>query len=105
MYRSTPMPWCSFSLAKLLMGRKLQTPLPLTDKHLIPQWPYLPKFREVNEKFKKRQERDYNRQHRAHEILALPDDSEVWVTSNNQPSQGRVITPADTPGSYLPWVR
>ena len=58
-------------------------------------------FREVNEKFKKRQERDYNKRHRAHEIPALPDDSEVWVTSSNQPTQGRVITPADTPRSYL----
>ena len=100
-YRSTPMPWCSLSPAELLMGRKLRTPLPLTDKHLIPQWPYLPKFREVNDKFKKRQQRDYNKRHRAHETPALPDDSEVWVTSSNQPTQGRVITPADTPRSYL----
>lgn len=95
------MPWCSLSPAELSMGRKLRTSLPLTNKQLIPQWSYLPKFREANEKFKKRQEQDYNRRHRAHEVPALPDDSEVWVTSSNQPTQGRVITPADTPRSYL----
>ena len=83
MYRSTPMPWCSLSPAELSMGRKLRTPLPLTDNQLIPQWPYLLEFRELNEKFKKRQEQDFNRRHRAQEIPALPDDSEVWVTSDN----------------------
>ena len=31
----------------------------------------------------------------------LPDNSEVWVTSSSQPTQGRVITPVDTPRSYL----
>ena len=100
-YRSTPMPWCSLSPAELSMGRKLRTSLPLTDEQLTPQWSYLPKFREVNDKFKKRQERDYNKRHRAHEQPTLPDNSEVWVTSSSQPTQGRVITPADTPRSYL----
>ena len=100
-YRSTPMPWCSLSPAELTMGRKLRTSLPLTDEQLIPQWSYLPKFREVNDKFKKQQEQDYNKRHRAHEQPTLPDNSEVWVTSSSQPTQGRVITPAVTPRSYL----
>ena len=44
-YRSTPLPWCSLSPAELTMGCKLRTPLPLTDKQLIPQWSYLSEFR------------------------------------------------------------
>jgi len=100
-YRSTPLPWCKLSPAELSMGRKLQTQLPLTDQQLIPQWSYLPDFRKVNKKFKKKQERDYNRQHRAQELSSLPDDSEVWVTSSNHPIPGRVVTSADTPRSYF----
>ena len=64
-YRSTPLPWCGLSPAELSMGRKLRTSLPLTDKHLIPQWSYLSEFQALNKKFKKRQEQDYNRCHRA----------------------------------------
>ena len=100
-YRSTPLPWCSLSPAELTMGRKLRTPLPLTDKQLIPQWSYLSEFRALNKKFKNRQEQDYNRRHRARELPALLDDSEVWVTSSNRPVPGRVITPVETPRSYL----
>ena len=44
---------------------------------------------------------DYNRRHRARELPALPDDSEMWVTSSNRPVPGRVITPVETPRSYL----
>ena len=100
-YQSTPMPWCSLNPAELSMGRKLQTQLPLTDQQLIPQWSYLPDFRKINEQFKKRQERDYNRRHRAHDIPSLPDDSEVWVTSGDRPIPGRVSISTDTPRSYL----
>ena len=100
-YRSTPLPWCKLSPAELSMGRRLRTQLPLTDRQLIPQWSYLSEFRKLNKKFKKKQERDYNRQHRARELPSLPDESEVWVTSNNHPIPGRVVTSADTPRSYL----
>ena len=100
-YRSTPLSWCSLSPAELTMGRKLRTPLPLTDKQLIPQWSYLSEFRALNKKFKNRQEQDYSRRHRARELPALPDDSEVWVTFSNQLVPGRVITPAETPRNYL----
>ena len=58
-------------------------------------------FREKNESFKKKQERDYNRRHRVREVPSLPDDAAVWVTSGNRPISGRVITAANTPRSYL----
>ena len=31
----------------------------------------------------------------------LPDDAEVWVTSETQPIQGRIITRTDNPRSYV----
>ena len=100
-YHSTPMPWCNLSPTELSMGQRLRTQLPSPDNQLIPQSAYLVEFREKNESFKKKQERDYNRRHRAREIPSLPDDASVWVTSGNQPIPGRVITPANTPKSYL----
>ena len=100
-YRSIPMPRCNLSPAELSMGRRLHNQLPSTDNQWIPQWAYLVEFREKNESIKKKQERDYNRRHRAREIPSLPDDASVGVTSGNQPILGRVITPANTPRSYL----
>jgi len=37
-FRSTPIPWCQFSPAELLMGRRN---VPILKTELIPQWPYL----------------------------------------------------------------
>ena len=37
-YRTTPLSWCGYSPAELLMGRKLQANLPLTVEQLIPDW-------------------------------------------------------------------
>ena len=40
-YRSTPLPWCGFSPAELLMGRRICTDVPQVSKNFVPQWPYL----------------------------------------------------------------
>ena len=100
-YRSTPLPWYNLSPGELLMGRKLRTLLPLTDQHLIPQWSYLPQFKTANQQFKGKQKRDYDRRHRATEIPLIPDDSEVWVTSGNEVTRGRIVSSAPAPRSYL----
>ena len=100
-YQSTPLPWCNLSPGELLMGRKLRTLLPLTDQHLIPQWSYLPQFKTANQQFKGKQKRDYDRRHRATEIPLIPDDSEVWVTSGNEATRGRIVSSAPAPRSYL----
>jgi len=43
-YRSTPLSWCKLLPAELCMGRKLRNLIPQTNKHLVPQWPYLGDF-------------------------------------------------------------
>ena len=33
--------------------------------------------------------------------LPLPDDTDVWITSGDQPTPGRVVSAAGTPRSYV----
>ena len=44
-YCSTPFPLCNLSPAQLHMGRQLRTTLPQVPDQMIPEWPYLKKFR------------------------------------------------------------
>ena len=96
-YRATPLPWCGKSPAELLMGRKLRSNIPQTTDSLVPQWSYLQEFRAQNKEFKKRQKRDYDRRHRVQDLPAIPDNTDVWVTTGGSPTPGRIITTTDTP--------
>ena len=83
------------------MGRCVRTTLPLTDEKLIPRWPYLQKFRQQNQGYKEKQKQAFDRRHRAQQLPALPDDTAVWVSTDGDPVQGRIVSSADTPRSYL----
>ena len=100
-YHATPMPWCGLNPSELLMGRRVRTPVPMTDKLLIPGWSYLKEFRRLDEELKGREQRDFNYRHKAREQPTIADDSEVWITSEAQPVPGKVISLADAPRSYL----
>ena len=101
-YRATPLPWCDFSPAELLMGRRIRTSLPQTTKQLTPGWPYLAEFHSLNHKLKTREKRDFDRHHRTKELPELPDETAVWVTAGGgEPVRGRVLTQAHTPRSYI----
>ena len=64
-FRATPIPWCSFSPAELLMGRKLRTDIPIAKTLLTPQWSYLPEFRERDREYKAKQKQNYDQRHKA----------------------------------------
>ena len=49
-FKTTPILWCSFSPAELLMGRQLRTAITTPKNQLILQWSYLQKFREKDNK-------------------------------------------------------
>ena len=100
-YRATPFPWCGLSPAELLMGRKIRSGLPQVIHTLAPKWPYLLRFRQCNQKFKRQQERNYNKRHRARPLSPIDDDSPVWVQTDNRRALGKVVSPAATPRSYM----
>ena len=96
-----PFPWCNLSPAEFLMGRRLRANIPITSDQLTPEWTFLDEFRKSNGTFKDRQKRDYDRRHRAQTLTPVTNDTDVWITSGDQPVSGRVISPASTPRSYV----
>ena len=100
-YCSTPLHWCTLSPSELLMGRRVTTTVPQVSDQLTPQWNFLPDFRKQDDKFKKEQEMQYNRRHRVQNLPELPDNTSVWVTTNNTNEPGIVVSPAGTPRSYI----
>ena len=101
-FRVTPVVLrCDLSPAELSMGRRLRTSVPQTDKMLIPQWSYLKTFRELNRNQKSKQKENFDLRHRAKDLPAIPDDTEVWITTDSGPVSGRVISPTDRPRSYV----
>ena len=52
----------------------------------------------MNEHFKRRQKADHDRRHGARE---LPDDTDVWVTTEGHHTSGRTVSTAAAPRSYI----
>ena len=90
--------WCNISPAELLMGREIWSNLPQVEEKLIPQWPYLEKFRSCNQEYTQKQKFHYDQCHR---VWPLPDDLEVWVSTEGRQSRGHVIAPSNAPRSYI----
>ena len=100
-YRATPLPWCNLSPSELLMGRRLRTTLSQTTHHLIPKWPYLPEFKRADKQHKDRIKEDFDRRHRVHFLPEIPDDQDVWLSSEGAPVPGTVMSPARISRSYI----
>ena len=98
---ATPFPWCILTPAELLMGRRLRSNLPVHEDQLIPKWDYLKEFRCQNKIYKTKQKQQYDLRHRVLPLDQLPEDSEVFITTNGRVTSGQVVTPVDAPRSYL----
>ena len=99
-YRSTPLPWCNYSPAELLMGRKVKTDIPQTASQLTPQWHFIPDFQQKDRDFKVHR----NRQHLNRRLNTandnaqdIPDDS-ITSTSphTTEPPRNRIMTRTQT---------
>ena len=95
------MSWCGLSPAELSMGRKLRSNLPQTIDQLTPKWSYLENFSQSNEAFKKKQQWNYDRRHRARPLIPIPNDSPVWVNMGTSNIPGRVVGQHSAPRSYI----
>ena len=100
-FKTTPILWCSFSPAELLMGRQLRTAITTPKNQLIPQWSYLQEFREKDNEYKAKQRRDYNDKHRIRPQDPLLPDTSVWIKRNGAQATGHIQSSANTPRSYI----
>ena len=100
-FRATPIPWCSFSPAQLLMGRQIKTDIPTLKNELIPQWSYLSDFRERDKEYKAKQKRDYDDRHRTRPLDPLLPDTPVYIRTGDNQITGQIRSHASTPRSYL----
>ena len=99
-YRSTPLSWCGYSPAELLMGRRLRANLPLVREQLTPNWSYLPEFRRKDQEYKRKQKLNYDSRHRVRSLPCLPDDTPVYVRTKDKQVTGNVTTNTSEPRSY-----
>ena len=96
-YRTTPLPWCGYSPAELLQGRMMRTNIPMLTERLVPKLPDYTEFKECDKKFKQLQKSNYDSRHGVHQLPSIPDDSEVWVTTERGQTSGQAVSRADTP--------
>jgi len=71
------------------------------DCMLIPLWTYLAEFLKFDKTYKSKQKDNFDKSRRMKDLLVIPDDTPVWVDSDNGPVLGRVNTSAKTPRVYL----
>ena len=100
-YRATPLEWCGLTPAELLMGRKIRTDLPQSKNNYIPTWTHTQNLKELHEKYKSKQENNYNNRHRVKTLPSLPDNTPVWIQTENTHVPGTVVQQAATPRSYI----
>ena len=100
-FRATPIPWCSFSPAELLMGRKIRTDIPTAKSLLTPNWPYLADFlkRDIENKAKQKQH-DYQR-HRTQTRDPLLPFTPVWIMTGGDRTPGQIRFLATIPGGEV----
>jgi len=81
--------------------RCLRSDIPQVKQNLVPKWAYTKEFHRLDEEFKLRQKQYFDNRHRVKPLPDIPDDTDVWVTTDGQPVTGRVVTHADAPRSYV----
>ena len=98
-YRSTPLSWCEYSPAELLMGHHLRANLLLVKEQ--PNWPYLPdfarstigkgaaqlaifaRFSSQRPEIQKKKKVNDDSRHRVNSLPHLSDDSPVYIRTKD----------------------
>ena len=95
------MQWCNLSPAELLQGRRIRTDVPQPKSSFIPQWAHTQHLKELHKEYKCTQSKHYNKRHRVRSLPLLPNNTPVWVQTENSHVPGTVIQQAPTPRSYI----
>ena len=95
-YRITPLAFCNYSPAQLLMGQHLRSAIPILPEALVPNWPDLKQFREIDDKYKQKLKKQFDRRHCVHELPVLDDQVPVYISSGRNTSAipGNIIQSA-----------
>ena len=75
------------------MGRQIRSTLPAPEQSLAPMWPNLEEFRKIDESFKQKQKKNYDRRHRAIDFPPYDKDQPVFITTREgtDPVPGTVV--------------
>ena len=97
-YRTTPLE-NGYSPSELLMGRRLQSTLPIVNDELQPRQANNELLRQREIQYKQRQKFNYDKRHRASNLEKLEPNDNVYV--KDQQTWGKVKQEANTPRSYI----
>ena len=92
-YRATSLQ-CGFSPAELLMSRMLRTTVPHHKESPYPSSAGKTRVREKDRQLKSRQERNFNKRHRARPLPDLDQGGHVWIPDRN--SEGEMVGQANS---------
>ena len=67
------------------MGRRIRTPIPQTNKLLVPNWAYLKTFLEKNEHFKQSKKRNFDKQHQARKLTLFQMTQRFGIHQRDNP--------------------
>ena len=83
------------------MGENIRSTLAQTTKTLVPEWSYLPEFRQSKEAYKESQKENYDTRHRVRNLPEIPSDTAIFINTSGNVTAGRTVSMADTPRSYI----
>ena len=75
------------------MGRQIRSTLPILIKSLMPKWSDLNEFCKVDQQFKQKQKKNYDKRHRTSELPTFEEDEPVFVATDRDsvPVPGRIV--------------
>jgi len=84
--------------AELLMGRKLHSTLPMVQDMYKPRLPPHSKLLEKELSYCSKQQKNFNKCHRAHQLEPLQTGDQVWIPDFQQQA---IVLHEVSPRSYL----
>ena len=72
----------------------------MLKEQLAPEWKYLSKFRKQNLELKHQQKQDYDSSNSVRALSLIPNNTNAWITSGDEPVHGTIVSTAEAPRSY-----